>query len=68
MYLISVDNPPVAEGGNSGEGLPSSAGLVDLSTRLVLGGIGLNDLVIVPHVSDGHTVLGESTGLVGADG
>ena len=37
-------------------------------TRLVLGGIGLVDLVVEPHVSDGHPVLGQGARLVRADG
>lgn len=37
-------------------------------TRLVLGGVGLVDLVVKPHVGHGHPVLGQGARLVGADG
>ena len=37
-------------------------------TRLVLGGVGLVDLVVEPHVGHSHPVLGQGAGLVRADG
>lgn len=37
-------------------------------TTLVLGGVGLVDLVVKPHVSHSHAVLGQRPRLVGADG
>lgn len=36
-------------------------------TRLVLGGVGLMNLVVEPHVGHGHPVLGEGARLVRAD-
>ena len=35
---------------------------------MILGGIGLDDLIVEPHVSDSHAVLGQSSGLIRADG
>ena len=37
-------------------------------TRLILSGISLDDLVVKPHVSDSHPVLGERSSLVRANG
>lgn len=39
-----------------------------IRTGLIFSGIGGNNLVIKPHVSDSHTVLGQSSGLIGANG
>jgi len=36
-------------------------------TRLIFTGVGFEDLIIEPHVSDGHAVLGQRAGLVRAD-
>lgn len=41
--------------------------LTILYTGLVLGGVSLNDLIVKPHVSHGHSVLSQRAGLIGAD-
>ena len=40
----------------------------DPCTRLILGGVGFDDLVVEPHVGHCHPVLGQSSSLVRADG
>lgn len=42
--------------------------LTVLYSRLVLSGVGFDDLVVEPHVGDSHPVLRKSSSLVGADG
>jgi len=37
-------------------------------TRLILARVRLHDAVVEPHVRYGHPVLGQSPGLIGADG
>ena len=41
---------------------------MSLLTRLVIAGVGLHDAVVEPHVSDRHSVLGQGSRLVRADG
>merc|ERR1719188_213732 len=68
-FLTSLELSTIAKSGNSLQGLPSTGVLPCLgSSRLVLGGIGLDNLVVKPHVSNGHSVLGQGSGLVRADG
>ena len=50
------------------KGDPSLVVLVHADTTLVLGGVGLHDLVVEPHVGHGHPVLGQGSGLIRADG
>lgn len=67
-FLVGLELGAVAKGGYSGQGLESRTGAVVLHSGLILSGVSLNDLVVEPHVSDSHSVLGEGAGLVGADG
>ena len=63
------ENGAVAECGNATKALPGGVLLVvALSARLILGGVGLVDFVVEPHVRNGHSVLGKCTGLVRANG
>merc|ERR1711953_1440655 len=68
--LTSLELSTVAEHTNSFQGLPARGFLPgsSLGTRLVLGGVGLHDLVVEPHVGHSHPVLGQCSGLVGTDG
>jgi hypothetical protein len=66
--LVRLELGAVAEGGYPGKGLESRAGAVVLHSGLIFSGVGLNDLVVEPHVSDSHSVLGEGSCLVRADG
>ena len=67
--FTSKEDSSVAESGNSSEVSPGSIVLVgDVVSGLILSRVSFLDLVVEPHVSDGHSVLGQSTGLVGADG
>ena len=66
--LLGQEDGTVTEPGNPGQGGPGGGGLVKRGSALVLGGVGLVDLVVEPHVGHGHPVLGQSAGLVGADG
>ena len=67
--FASKEDSSVAKSGNSSKVSPGGIVLVgDVGTGLILSGVGFLDLVVEPHVGDGHSVLGESTGLVGANG
>ncbi len=68
MALFSTEDGTVAETGDSCEGHPSSRALIKGGSTLVLCGVCFMNLVVKPHVSDGHSVLGQSSGLVRADG
>jgi len=67
-FLVGLELGAVAKSGYPGKGLESRAGAIVLNTRLILSGVGLNDLVVEPHVSDSHSVLSQGSSLVGADG
>jgi len=67
--LASKEDGSVAKGGNSSKVSPGGIVLVgDVASGLILSRVSFLDLVVEPHVSDGHSVLGKSTGLVRADG
>merc|ERR1719336_712712 len=67
LVLTSLELSPVAEAGNALQRLPSWGVLVEGRSGLVLRGVRLHDLVVEPHVCDGHPVLGEGASLVRAD-
>merc|ERR1719336_3460893 len=67
LVLASLELGPVAQAGNALQRLPSWGVLVEGRSGLVLRGVRLNDLVVEPHVRDGHPVLGEGASLVRAD-
>ena len=66
--LSSTELSSVAQQGHALKGLPAGGLLVESGAGLILGGVGLHNLVVEPHVGDGHSVLGEGSGLVGTDG
>merc|ERR1712110_1208502 len=67
IALAALELSPVAETGHTLKGLPAGCVLVETRSRLVLRSVGFLDLVVKPHVGNGHPVLGEGSGLVGAD-
>lgn len=58
----------VAEGRDLGERFEARRRPVVLHARLVLGRVGLDDLIVEPHVGHGHPVLRQGAGFVRADG
>ena len=67
LVLASIELRPVAEHNHSLKSLPARSRLVEGVARLVLGRVRLHNLVVEPHVGDGHSVLGEGARLVRAD-
>merc|ERR1719382_2265427 len=65
--LAALELGPVAKTGNALQRLPAGSSLVKAGSGLVLRGVGVHDLVVEPHVGNGHSVLGEGASLVGAD-
>ena len=70
ILLAGLELSPVAEHSNSLKSLPATRLLPAsaLGAGLVLRGVGLNDLVVEPHVSHSHPVLCQCSCLVRADG
>ncbi len=68
MVLISKEDGTVAHASDTCKSRPSSRALIKGGSTLVLCGVCFMNLVVKPHVSDGHSVLGQSSGLVRADG
>ncbi len=68
MVLIRLEDSTIAKARNTCEGHPSSRALVKGGSTLVLCGVCYMNMAVKPHVSDGHSVLGQSSGLVRADG
>ena len=67
LVLASLELSPVAEHGHPLESLPARSRLVEGVAGLILGRVRLHNLVVEPHVGDGHSVLGEGARLVRAD-
>merc|ERR1719341_1773209 len=65
--LATLELGSVAQAGHTLQRLPAGSILVKAGAGLVLGGVGIHDLVVEPHVRHGHPVLGEGARLVGAD-
>ena len=68
ILLSCLELSAVAQHSNTGEGHPCGGVPVVGGIALILAGISLDDLVVEPQVSDGHTVLCQCSGLVRADG
>merc|ERR1711988_1390311 len=67
--LSNLELSTVTQHSNAGQSLPGRGLAVILGIHgLVFCGVGLDDPVVKPHVSDCHTVLGQSSGLVRANG
>merc|ERR1712242_244497 len=68
--LTSLELGSVTQSGNPLQSFPAAGLLPGLGpgAGLVLGGVGLNNLVVEPHVGHGHPVLGQGSGLIRADG
>jgi hypothetical protein len=66
-FLASLEDGSVTKNGNSAKVFPSRRAQVSGLTSLILSSINVNNLVIKPHVRDGHPVLGQSTGFIGTD-
>jgi len=65
--LVSSEDGSVTEDGDSAKIFPGRRANVTGFSGLVFSGINVNNLVIEPHMGDGHPVLGQSTGFIGTD-
>ena len=65
---VQLELGAVAQHGAADESAQAGRVLVAGRAHLVFGGVDLGDVVVVPHVSDGHAILRERARLVGADG
>ena len=68
VVLADLELGTVAQGGDFRERLETRAGTIVLEPGLILRRVRLDDLIVEPHVSDGHAILRERAGLVRADG
>ena len=66
--LAGFEFSSVAEGCDLRQRFEARRRTVVLDAGLVFSGIGLDDLIVEPHVRDGHTILGQSARFVGANG
>ena len=67
--FTSEEDSSVTESGDTAEVSPCDVILVvNISTGLIFGSIGFTDLIIEPHMGDGHTILGKGTGFIWANG
>ena len=68
VLLAGFELGAVAQRGDLCQRLEARARAVVLQSGLILGRVRLDDLIVEPHVGNGHTILGEGARLVRADG